>query len=40
MLVGVNGTGKTTTTAKIAYNLKNRGYKVVAAASDTFRREL
>ena len=37
MLVGVNGTGKTTTTAKIAYNLKNRGYKVVAAASDTFR---
>jgi len=37
MLVGVNGTGKTTTTAKIAYKLKNKGYKVVAAASDTFR---
>lgn len=37
MLVGVNGTGKTTTTAKIAYSLKNKGYKVVAAASDTFR---
>ncbi|MBK00104.1 MAG: signal recognition particle-docking protein FtsY [Euryarchaeota archaeon] len=37
MLVGVNGTGKTTTTAKIGYNLKNKGYKVVAAASDTFR---
>ena len=37
MLVGVNGTGKTTTTAKIAYRLKNKGYSVVAAASDTFR---
>ena len=37
MLVGVNGTGKTTTTAKIAYKLKNKGYNVVAAASDTFR---
>ena len=37
MLVGVNGTGKTTTTAKIAYRLKNKGYNVVAAASDTFR---
>ncbi len=37
MLVGVNGTGKTTTTAKIAYRLKNKGYTVVAAASDTFR---
>ena len=37
MLVGVNGTGKTTTTAKIAYQLKNKGYNVVAAASDTFR---
>ncbi len=37
MLVGVNGTGKTTTTAKIAHLLKNKGYKIVAAASDTFR---
>ena len=37
MLVGVNGTGKTTTTAKIAYLLKNKGYSIVAAASDTFR---
>ncbi len=37
MLVGVNGTGKTTTTAKIAYMLKNKGYSIVAAASDTFR---
>ncbi len=37
MLVGVNGTGKTTTTAKIAYRLKNEGRTVVAAAADTFR---
>ena len=37
MLVGVNGTGKTTTTAKIAHMLKNKGYNIVAAASDTFR---
>tara|TARA_B100001123_G_scaffold446522_1_gene601240 strand:- start:149 stop:1468 length:1320 start_codon:yes stop_codon:yes gene_type:complete len=37
MLVGVNGTGKTTTTAKIAHLLKNKNYNVVAAASDTFR---
>ncbi len=37
MMVGVNGTGKTTTTAKIAYRLKNKGRKVVLAASDTFR---
>jgi len=37
MLVGVNGTGKTTTTAKIAYRLKNEGRSVIAAAADTFR---
>lgn len=37
MMVGVNGTGKTTTTAKIAYRLKNQGRRVVLAASDTFR---
>ena len=37
MMVGVNGTGKTTTTAKIAYRLKNKGRRVVLAASDTFR---
>ena len=37
MMVGVNGTGKTTTTAKIAYRLKNKDRKVVLAASDTFR---
>jgi len=37
MIVGVNGTGKTTTAAKIAYRLKNAGYSVVLAAADTFR---
>ena len=37
MMVGVNGTGKTTTTAKIAHRLKKKGWRVVLAASDTFR---
>ena len=37
MMVGVNGTGKTTTTAKIANRLKNEGRMVVLAAADTFR---
>lgn len=37
MFVGVNGTGKTTTIAKIAYHLQNRGYTAVVAAGDTFR---
>jgi fused signal recognition particle receptor len=37
MIVGVNGTGKTTTTAKIAKRLKDQGYEVILAAADTFR---
>ena len=37
MMVGVNGTGKTTTTAKIAHRLKGEGKSVVLAAADTFR---
>jgi fused signal recognition particle receptor len=37
MLVGVNGTGKTTTAAKIAQRLLNNGLTVIAAAGDTFR---
>ena len=37
MLVGVNGTGKTTTTAKIAHRLSQQGRSVVLAAADTFR---
>ena len=37
MLVGVNGTGKTTTAAKISYRLIQNGLSVVLAAADTFR---
>jgi fused signal recognition particle receptor len=37
IFLGVNGTGKTTTIAKIAYFLKKKGITSVAAASDTFR---
>ena len=37
MFVGVNGSGKTTAIAKLAYDLKNRGYSCVIAAGDTFR---
>ena len=37
LFVGVNGTGKTTTIAKLAWFLIKRGYTVVLACSDTFR---
>jgi fused signal recognition particle receptor len=37
LFVGVNGTGKTTTLAKLAYIFKKRGFSVVIAAGDTFR---
>ncbi|MGQ4911003.1 MAG: signal recognition particle-docking protein FtsY [Candidatus Thorarchaeota archaeon] len=37
MFVGVNGTGKTTTLAKMAHILKKNGFSVVIAAGDTFR---
>ena len=37
LLVGINGTGKTTTTAKIANFLKQSNYQVMLAAADTFR---
>jgi fused signal recognition particle receptor len=37
LLVGVNGTGKTTSAAKLAWDLKRQGKKVVLAAADTFR---
>jgi fused signal recognition particle receptor len=37
LLVGINGTGKTTTTAKIANFLQKSDYQVMLAAADTFR---
>ncbi|MEM3827146.1 MAG: signal recognition particle-docking protein FtsY [Candidatus Micrarchaeaceae archaeon] len=37
LFLGPNGTGKTTTIAKIAYLLKNYGISCVISASDTFR---
>ena len=37
LFVGVNGVGKTTTIAKMAYKLKNEGKKVMMVAGDTFR---
>ena len=37
MVVGVNGAGKTTTRGKLASQFKNKGYKVVLGAADTFR---
>jgi len=36
-IVGVNGTGKTTTIGKLAKQLNDQGHKVVMAAADTFR---
>jgi fused signal recognition particle receptor len=37
LVVGVNGTGKTTTTAKMAHQFKRSGSSVMLAAADTFR---
>lgn len=37
LVIGVNGTGKTTSAGKLAYNFKNSGYKVLIGAADTFR---
>lgn len=37
LFLGINGTGKTTTVAKIANYLKKNGKRVVVAAGDTFR---
>ncbi len=36
-IVGVNGTGKTTSTARLAQYLKNQKHSVMLAAADTFR---
>lgn len=37
MVVGVNGSGKTTTIGKLAYQFKKQGKTVLIAASDTYR---
>ena len=37
LIVGVNGTGKTTSTAKLAHHLKENRHTVLLAAADTFR---
>jgi len=37
LFLGFNGSGKTTSIAKIAYRLKKNGYSCVLAAADTFR---
>lgn len=37
MVIGINGTGKTTTVAKMAYHYKSSGEKVLLVAADTFR---
>ena len=37
IVIGVNGVGKTTSIAKLAYYHKKRGKKVILAAADTFR---
>ena len=37
LMVGVNGTGKTTSCAKLAFLLKSRGQSVLLCAADTFR---
>lgn len=37
LVIGVNGVGKTTSIGKISSKLKNKGYKVIMTAADTFR---
>ena len=37
LLIGVNGTGKTTSAGKLAHRYKEEGLKVIMAAADTFR---
>lgn len=37
LVVGINGTGKTTSSAKLAYSISQSGKRVILAAADTFR---
>lgn len=37
IFIGVNGVGKSTTLAKVAYMFKNNGFSVLLAACDNFR---
>lgn len=37
LIVGVNGSGKTTSIGKLAYNLKSSGLKIIIGSADTFR---
>ena len=37
LVVGVNGTGKTTTIGKLAYRLRRQGFSVLLCGADTFR---
>jgi fused signal recognition particle receptor len=37
LMIGVNGSGKTTTTAKLAYAAQKQGRKILFGAADTFR---
>ena len=37
LVIGVNGGGKTTSIAKLAYSLRNEGKRVILVAADTFR---
>jgi len=37
LMVGVNGTGKTTTAGKLCARFKNEGHKIILGAADTFR---
>jgi fused signal recognition particle receptor len=37
LFVGVNGTGKTSTVAKVGFLLQKKGYSIVIAAADTYR---
>ncbi|MEE1186155.1 MAG: signal recognition particle-docking protein FtsY [Acutalibacteraceae bacterium] len=37
LVIGVNGTGKTTSIGKLAYKFKNEGKSVILGAADTFR---